>query len=94
MTGTAVENWATAEDRDFAWRHAFEYADSYATTEDAVRYANHYVGLIAREQDMAHWPSHGKTFADWRTPGDPPDIDLAALAAERWTPEEIMRREG
>lgn len=63
--GLVFQPW-TAEDLEYAWRHAFAYADSFVSTDDAAEYANHYSRLAAAEEDMNHWPDHGPTFADWR----------------------------
>ena len=60
---------ATAEDREYAWRHAFAYADCYVSTEEATAYADHYTALIANEEELRHWPSHGPTLADWQRAG-------------------------
>lgn len=56
---------STTEDHEYAWRHAFAYADCHVTTEEAVMYANHYAKLIADEEVMGHWPAHSPTFANW-----------------------------
>jgi hypothetical protein len=61
-----VSTIATVEDREYAWRHAFAYADRFASTDDAADYAHYYAGLIADEDSMAYWPAHGTTFAAWR----------------------------
>ena len=63
---TTLGTVATREDRDYAWRHAFCYADQLCPTDDAVRYANHYAQVIADEEEMNHWPGHGEVFAAWR----------------------------
>lgn len=57
--------YATTEDREYAWRHAFAYADAHVSTEDAVAYANHYARVIEGEDDPSYWPGHGETFAKW-----------------------------
>ena len=65
MTNLAP-NYATHEDREYAWRHAFTYADQYTPTSDeAAEYANHYAALIRQEENLYYWPDHGPTFADW-----------------------------
>lgn len=52
-------------DREYAWRHAFAYADCFVDTDAAVEYANHYATLIADEDDPNYWPSHGSAFVEW-----------------------------
>ena len=69
-SGHLCPNYANADDREWVWRHAFAYADQFTDTERAIAYANHYAQLIAEEDDMNHWPGHGKIFADWRKEGD------------------------
>lgn len=66
-----------ADDREYAWRHAFAYADCYVSTDDAVAYANHYSALIADEDDARYWPSHGSVFMDWRLTQEVPLWNLA-----------------
>lgn len=64
-----VPNMATKEDRDYAWRHAFCYADRCPglNTDDAADYANHYARIIAGEEDTNHWPAHSTVFCPWYT---------------------------
>ncbi len=52
---------------EYGWRHAFAYADQFVSTGHAVAYATHYIDLVKDEEDMNYWPSHGLTFADWKT---------------------------
>lgn len=49
---SSVPIMATDDDHEYAWRHAFAYADCYATTTHAIEYANHYRALIASEDDL------------------------------------------
>jgi prepilin-type processing-associated H-X9-DG protein len=56
-------------DREFAWRHAFAYADGHVSTDDAIAYARHYVTLLT-ENDMADWPPHSRTFRQWCVEND------------------------
>ena len=55
-----------ANDREYAWRHAFAYADCAVSTDDAARYANHYAQLIADEDETRYWPGHSEVFCAWR----------------------------
>ncbi len=66
MLENLAPNYATDDDREYAWRHAFAYADYHASTDEAIAYANHYAGLIADEENLFCWPEHGPTFAGWR----------------------------
>lgn len=56
---------ATKEDREYAWRHAFAYADQFVSTDDAIEYANHYAKIIENEDEMRHWPGHTDCFGHW-----------------------------
>lgn len=56
---------ATQEDRDHAWRHAFCYADSRVSTDNACLYADHYMFTVKDEENLFLWPEHSKTFWPW-----------------------------
>lgn len=54
-------------DLEYAWRHAFSYADCHIATDDAVKYANHYCDIIEMldEPLEQHWPDHSDVFWSW-----------------------------
>jgi hypothetical protein len=52
----------------YIFRHAFTYADSLCSTDDAARYARYYEGAVRELVEAGeeyHAPSHRERFADW-----------------------------
>lgn len=49
---------ATDDDKNHGWRHAFCYADCRVSTDDAEKYANHYLAVVADVENLFDWPDH------------------------------------
>ena len=52
--------------REYAHRHAYDFARQFVCRDDASAYADWYIIQIQGEDNADYWPGHGYTFDQWR----------------------------